>query len=160
MLYCTLILPYLNYCVEVWGNTYASNITPLFLLQKRAIRVIHKVGYREPSNRFFISSGLLKLTDIIKLQSLKIMYKAKNRALPKHIQNMFKLEEEENRLKHDFKHTFARLSVKQMCISVAGVKLWHSQSTELKSCTSTSHLKRVFKREKINAYKNEERDKE
>ena len=28
MLYNTLILPYLTYCVEVWGNTYQSNLKP------------------------------------------------------------------------------------------------------------------------------------
>ena len=33
-LYCTLFLPYLNYCAEVWGNTYKSNILPLIMKQK------------------------------------------------------------------------------------------------------------------------------
>ena len=28
-LYCNLILPYLNYCCEIWGNTYKSRIHPL-----------------------------------------------------------------------------------------------------------------------------------
>lgn len=27
--YCSLLLPYLSYCVVVWGNTYATNIEPL-----------------------------------------------------------------------------------------------------------------------------------
>ena len=30
-LYCTLILPYLNYCCEIWGNTYKSRIHPLYV---------------------------------------------------------------------------------------------------------------------------------
>ena len=33
-LYCTLFLPFLNYCAEVWGNTYKSNILPLIMKQK------------------------------------------------------------------------------------------------------------------------------
>ena len=60
MLYCSLILPYLCYCAEVWGNTYMSNIMPLFLLQKRAIRIIHKVKFGEHTNSLFIKSGLLR----------------------------------------------------------------------------------------------------
>lgn len=32
ILYCSLILPYFSYCVKAWGNTYISNIKPLFLL--------------------------------------------------------------------------------------------------------------------------------
>ena len=118
------------------------------MVQKRAVRVIHKAGNRDPSNRFFISAGLLKMADIIELQTLKIMFKAKNRSLPEHLQSLFKLEEGDNRLKLDFKHTFGRLSLKQMCISVAGVKLWHSQSKELKSCTSMSQFKKMFKKDK------------
>ena len=28
-LYFTLVMPYLNYCCEIWGNTYKSRIQPL-----------------------------------------------------------------------------------------------------------------------------------
>ena len=38
-LYCTLIMPYLNYCCEIWGNTYNSRIHHLHIIQKRAIRI-------------------------------------------------------------------------------------------------------------------------
>ena len=36
ILYNSLILPYLSYCNVVWGNTYASNLTKLQLLQKKS----------------------------------------------------------------------------------------------------------------------------
>ena len=36
-LYCTLVMPYLTYCCEVWGNNYKTRIQSLFILQKRAI---------------------------------------------------------------------------------------------------------------------------
>ena len=39
-LYCTLVMPYLTYCCEVWGNNYKTRIQSLFILQKRAIRII------------------------------------------------------------------------------------------------------------------------
>ena len=31
MLYCSLFLPYINYCSEIWGNTYATNVECTFL---------------------------------------------------------------------------------------------------------------------------------
>ena len=34
-LYMSFIVPYLNYCCEIWGNNYVSRTKPLFLLQKR-----------------------------------------------------------------------------------------------------------------------------
>ena len=34
-LYCSLLFPYLIYCVEVWGNTYKTIIHPIYMLQKK-----------------------------------------------------------------------------------------------------------------------------
>ena len=41
-LYSTLVMPYLNYCCEIWGNSYKSRIQPLNIIQKRAIRICKK----------------------------------------------------------------------------------------------------------------------
>ncbi len=32
-LYCSLVLPYLNYACEIWGNTYQTRINNVILLQ-------------------------------------------------------------------------------------------------------------------------------
>ena len=44
-LYCTLVMPYLTYCCEVWGNNYKTRIQSLFILQKRAIRICLNTNY-------------------------------------------------------------------------------------------------------------------
>lgn len=41
-LYCSVVVPYITYCVEVWGNTYKTNTNPIVMLQKRAIRIVKK----------------------------------------------------------------------------------------------------------------------
>ena len=53
MIYNTLILPYLQYCCELWGNTYGSRINDLVVIQKRAIRLIDKVKAREHTTEIF-----------------------------------------------------------------------------------------------------------
>ena len=35
MLYNSLFLPYLSYCLEIWGNNCKSIIDPLFIIQKK-----------------------------------------------------------------------------------------------------------------------------
>ncbi len=40
ILYSSVFLPFLNYCAEIWGNTYPTNTNCIFLLQKRVIRII------------------------------------------------------------------------------------------------------------------------
>ena len=39
-LYYSFFLPYINYCNLMWAATYASYLEPLYLLQKKAIRII------------------------------------------------------------------------------------------------------------------------
>ena len=45
-LYCTLILPYINYGVLIWGNTCKTYLDKIFKLQKWAIRTISNSHYR------------------------------------------------------------------------------------------------------------------
>ena len=53
-LYCTLILPYLSYCAMVWGNTYTTNLMPLYLKQKKAIGIVCNVNYRDHTPDYFM----------------------------------------------------------------------------------------------------------
>ena len=43
-LYCSLFLPYLAYCCEIWGNTYTTNVNCLYVIQKKLVRIIHHEG--------------------------------------------------------------------------------------------------------------------
>lgn len=88
-LYNTLILPYLSYCVEIWGNTHKTNLQPLCTLQKRAIRIINNIGYLEHTNLLFLKTHTLKFTDLVKFKTAQIMYKARNNLLPRNIQKLF-----------------------------------------------------------------------
>ena len=42
-LYFTLVYPYLNYCIHVWGRAYNTHLKDLFVLQNKAIRIINGV---------------------------------------------------------------------------------------------------------------------
>ena len=65
MIYNTLILPHLAYCCEIWGNTYNTRLHCLVLLQKRAVRIIDMVGWREHSSEIFKKYKILKCNDLI-----------------------------------------------------------------------------------------------
>ena len=47
MLYYSLIYPFLTYGVHVWGLTLPSFLTQLFIIQKKAIRII---SFSEPKS--------------------------------------------------------------------------------------------------------------
>ena len=42
-LYFSLVHPYLQYCISVWGSTYPTYLKRLVLLQKRAMRIVVSV---------------------------------------------------------------------------------------------------------------------
>ena len=91
ILYFSLFLPYLSYCCEVWGNTYSSNIKNVYVLQKKAVRIVCNVDYQHPANVLFIELHVLKLHDLIELRTAMIMYKAKTMCLPVDRQTMFQM---------------------------------------------------------------------
>ena len=156
-LYCALVSPYQMYCVEVWGNNYNTSLAPVTILQKKAICVIHKVGYLDNTHSLFLQSKIMKFTDMVKFQTAQVMYKAKNNKLPNNIQKLFN----ERQLSYNLrgKLHFDRFSIrttrKGFCISVCGVKLWNSLNMEIKQCPSMKQFKRRYKEMVFQSYSNE-----
>ncbi|MDD9361468.1 MAG: reverse transcriptase family protein, partial [Anaplasma sp.] len=55
ILYFAFVHSQLVYCIESWGNTYATYLDPVTRLQKRAIRFITFSRTTDPSRRLFLS---------------------------------------------------------------------------------------------------------
>ena len=92
-LYCTLVMPYLTYCCEVWGNNYKTRNQSLFILQKRVIRICMNTNYKCHTKPLFYQLRSLNVFDIIDLNSLVFMYKAAkafHNLLPTHLLSYFK----------------------------------------------------------------------
>ena len=71
-LYCILynvFMPYIMYCAEVWGNTYAINVQCLVLLQKRVIRLLCGAKRLDHTNILFYDLRILKVPDLVKLKT-------------------------------------------------------------------------------------------
>lgn len=154
ILYFSLFFSYFSYCIEVWGNTYENTIKPLNLLQKKVIRMIHNVKYREHTNKLFIKSKLLKLGDLVKLRTLLIMFKAKNNILPFKLQRVFLLCSggEDSRRKFYFKHQLARTTQRLMSPTVRGIRLWNSLHYNLKNCINLYCFKKCYMLKTITQY--------
>ena len=82
-LYYSFIYPFLKYGLVVWGNTYPTNINPLFILQKRAVRTMTFCKLDEHSSPLFKQTNILKLSDLIKFQISIFMYKFHRNQLPR-----------------------------------------------------------------------------
>ena len=63
-IYTSLISPYLNYGILAWGNCNKVLLDKLLIIQKRAMRFIHHVGYFSHTKELFCKSKILKVSDL------------------------------------------------------------------------------------------------
>ena len=91
ILYNSLIFCNLSYCNIVWGNTYFTYLNRLFMLQKRAIRLITSSHYSSNTSSLLSELNTLSLYDIYKYQMGSFMYKIYHNSLPPKFCNLFQL---------------------------------------------------------------------
>jgi FMN-dependent NADH-azoreductase len=150
-------MPYLLYCIEIWGNSYKTYLKPIQVLQKKAIRIFSGAPRLEHTNSLFINLKLLKLDDMIESQTLLIMYKAYNILLPKNVQKYFdtvNVLTKRTRQKYNFKVKYVRTNLKAMGLTVRGVKLWNGLDNHLKNCFNVIQFKKSIKKNYLNQYEN------
>ena len=58
----------------MWGNNYEVLLSQLVKLQNKAIRIINNVPIRDHVTPHYVSLGLIKLPDIIKLSTCQLLY--------------------------------------------------------------------------------------
>lgn len=154
LLYNSLVLPYLTYCIEAWGNACKTYTEPIFLLQKRAIRVVNRSAYRAHTNPIFKQLEALKFYELVEYNILKTMFKANQNILPFNLQNRFKkrvstyeLRGTEIFSKSDFKY-----KPKERCISIQGVNLWNNLQDIIKKSKSICTFKKRLKASLLKRY--------
>lgn len=159
VIYSALVSPHLQYCAEVWGNTYKSVMHPLFTLQKRAVRILHYAQYRAHTNQLFINAKILKLHDLINYKTLQIMYRAANRDLPHNLQGLFIDREVTHNLRGNmlFRQRRVRTTLKSFSISVTGVKQWNKLDDEVKKSRNLWAFKKEIRNSILDNYLNPEK---
>ena len=154
MLYCSLFLPYINYCSEIWGNTCATNVECITVLQKRIVLLVCGARRLDHTNHLFKQLGILKFVDLVKFNTSIIMFKAYHNELPDSLQEMLNLHVQiyYTRQKYTFSVRRADTNVKSMCISIYCVNLWNSLHTSITSSRSLHVFKTMYKLHIISMY--------
>ncbi|CAN7945656.1 unnamed protein product, partial [Ixodes hexagonus] len=87
-LYYTLVNSRLSYCSLVWGTCSKTCVSQLLVLQKRAVRSIANVSYREHSRSYFIKYSLLTVQQLLP-QKLSIYVFHKIKLHPQFVQENY-----------------------------------------------------------------------
>ena len=156
-LYYALIQPFLVYGLIVWGNTYPATLHPLFILQKKATRLITFSQYDQHTSPLFKSLDILKLSDLVNFQTAVFMYKFHNRLLPSVFNNFFtpnsRIHGYNTRsvAKHSYYLPRARTNYGIFNIRFQGTKVWNSIDNHLK-LMNLGQFKNKYKKEMTKKY--------
>ena len=71
-----LSLPYLTYCLEVWGGAGDVYLLSLFKLQKRVVRIMKSLPHRANIESIFLDLKLLNIYQLYKQKILLFMFKS------------------------------------------------------------------------------------
>ena len=146
-LYNAHVQPYLSYCTPIWANTYPTHVLPLFLLQKKIIRIITRSDFLDPTQHLFKSLNILKIFDINVLQTAIHMFKTIN-TNPHLLDNAHSYHTRANSLRTPkpnltiFKHALAYIAP----------KTWNYIPPDVKSALSLSTFKKRLKNYLISKY--------
>ena len=97
LLYNSLFLPHIMYCLEIWGNNFNNNLQCISTLQKKAIRIVNKNIFKIVNNIFiltntnnlFLSSNILKFKDLIIYKNILFMHNVHLKKCPSRISLLF-----------------------------------------------------------------------
>jgi len=138
-LYYSLVYPYLTYGIIAWGHTYQSTTNPLFIRQKKCLRLMTFANYNAHTNPLFINLNILKLTDLIFFQTTLFMHDFYSNNLPISFKSFFNPVNQKHsyntRLasKSSYSLPKARTNYGKFNIKFAGAKIWNEIDESMKS---------------------------
>ena len=156
ILYCTLIMPYINYGILIWGDTCKTYLDKLVKLQKWAIRVITKSHYRSHTGPLFSKTNILTIQDMYKVDLGVFMYRYSIKDLPSIFDDYFSKRSDVHgyptRHVNDYNIMKNKRSFSDHTIRVNGPILWNSLEKSLRYSKSVKHFRTQFKKILVSNY--------
>ena len=155
-IYCSLVLPYINYAILIWGNTCKTYLDKILKLQKWAIRMISGSHYRSHAAPLFAKNNILTVTDTYTLELGIFMFKYHINDLPVAFKNYFKKRSDihsyQTRHVNDLNISFNKKAFTDNAIRTSGPFLWNSLPHKLKESKSVKQFRNQLKQNIILTY--------
>ena len=163
----TLILPYyglfesfLSYGVSVWGSTYPMYTDPIFILQKRILKIIMFNKVTVSSAPLFDSLQILKLSDLFKLQVTCFVYECLNSLAPIYfreyftsIQSIHSIGTRQSKKGDLYALRCNTTQYGLRSIHYSGVRIWNSLPVEIRNSQFLPNFKKKMKAYIFSFYK-------
>ena len=152
-LYNTLVLPYLTYCIVIWGKTYKKLMRSVFILHKKIMRIITFSDYRAHTNELFKKHKVLKFESLYDYFSGILMYKSYHRTLPSFYNDFFAYNNFNHsyntRYGNDYQLPKRRSTRLSFSVQTYGPPIWNNLPINIKDSKSLDTFKRNLKKHLI-----------
>ena len=147
-LYHSYIYPYLIYCIESWGTASNCHIDPLYILQKRILRILTFSNYDVPSKLLFRYTNILPLCKLVHYRIGIRMYKYANYLLPPVINSIYTvnsdIHEYNTRQKHILHTNKGSTNQFNKCFSNISARVWNALQKAIDVNVSASKFKQIL----------------
>ena len=145
----SLIHSYINYCNLIWGSACKTILEPLYILQKKAVRIINNSAYLDHSDPIFKLLGLMTIFKVFKLNCLLFAYKClKTNQYPEFRNKILKnstVHSYETRICDLFRPPPQRLELCRRSYLYQSVKLWNSVNGGIRNYNCIISFKKIVK---------------
>ena len=146
VLYQSLIVPHIDYGLEIWHGCSQTNLNSVFVLQKKSIRAINSLGFNAHTSEYFKSMKLLKLEDIFKLKILIPMFTDRN------FETNQEIHSHNTRNRMAAAVPYFNRAKSQSTWLYQKIQLWNSLPSEITSANSVTIFKSRLKNHFVSLY--------
>ena len=161
-LYYSIFYSHIAYSIQTWGNAGGTELNKIFIIQKRAVRLLSNNfnTLNVSSDPLFLKLDILKIKDIFLLQISKFIFNGLRKNTPSNFESWFKLNHSvhSHRTRSNFNDVvnleysnnlhilYARTSFYGLkLIKVFGPKFWNSIPLHIRSAVNIKHFSKVLK---------------
>ena len=147
LFYNANILPHLDYCCTICGNTTADSINSVVKFQKIAARLILDQDFDTPSAEHFAELNWMIFLECVKFQKAIMMFKSMNNLAPPYIDQLF---QHTNEIHNRYLRSTAedllyvpkpKCETVRNSLAYSGAKSWNSIPVNVKSAKSIEQFK-------------------
>ena len=148
-IYNAIILPFFNYCNIAWCNSTDYYINRLFLLQKKAVRIISHSAYNAHTKPLFAKLNILNVFDLNYYNIAIYMFLCSKNQIPSHISSYFYLNSNihnyNTRSAADYHVPLIRTKVSKESLFYKGPIIFNNLAIDIRKSSSLCTFKRKCK---------------
>lgn len=91
LMYYGLVHPYLTYGISLWGAGSQSEMKKILIIQKKSLRAVFHKPTGAHTDPLFKAGEILKVSDLHRLECLKLLFRYKQGNLPSNLRCFFRM---------------------------------------------------------------------